>query len=112
MTTEFIAHILELLEGHCTASARRMFGGHGLFRDGLMFGIVADEALYLKVDIGNLADFTARGLEPFTYQRQNKQTSLSYYRAPAECLEEAEAMIEWADKAYAAALRAARKKKG
>ena len=76
-----------------------------------MFGIVADEALYLKVDAGNHADFTERGLEPFTYQRQNKTTSLSYYRAPAECLEEAETMIVWADKAFAAALRAAQKDK-
>ena len=111
MTKEFIAHILELLEGHCSANATRMFGGHGLFRDGLMFAIVADETLYLKVDAGNLKDFTGRGLEPFTYQRQNKQTALSYYRAPDECLEEPEAMIRWADNAYAAALRAIRKKR-
>ena len=88
-----------------------MFGGHGIFRDGLMFAIVADETLYLKVDAGNLNDFTARGLEPFTYRRQNKPTALSYYRAPAECLEDAEAMIRWADKAFAAALRAASKKR-
>ena len=108
--TELITHILELLEGHCAASARRMFGGHGLFRDGLIFGIVLDETLYLKTDADNLGDFAERGLKPFTYRRQKKFTSLSYYQAPAECLEEAETMIIWADKSYAAALRAVRKK--
>ena len=111
VSTEFITHILELLGGHCAASARRMFGGHGLFRDGLIFGIVIDETLYLKTDADNLSDFTQRGLNPFTYQRQKKFTSLSYYQAPAECLDEAETMILWADKAYAAALRVERKKR-
>ncbi len=108
--TEFIAHILELLEGHCSASARRMFGGHGIFREGLMFGLVADDTLFLKADDDNRDDFVQRQLEPFTYQKKEKQTSLSYYQAPEECLEQAEEMIVWADKAYAAALRADKKK--
>lgn len=109
--TEFIAHILELLEGHYSANARRMFGGHGIFRDGLMFGLVSNDTLFLKVDDENRDDFVQRDLEAFTYQKKVKQTSLSYYQVPEECLEGAEEMITWSDKAFAAALRADKKKK-
>jgi len=45
----FITHLLELLEEFPDVTAKRMFGGHGIFRDGLMFGLVADSMLYLKV---------------------------------------------------------------
>lgn len=30
--------------------SRRMFGGHGIYRDDLMFAIVADDVLYLKAE--------------------------------------------------------------
>jgi len=50
--SEYIVHILDLLRRWAPVAARRMFGGHGLFRGGLMFGLVADDALYFKTDDG------------------------------------------------------------
>lgn len=38
----FVAHLLELLEPFEGVAAKRMFGGYGIFRDGIMFGLVAD----------------------------------------------------------------------
>lgn len=110
-SSEFIELIIELLEGHGQVSVRRMFGGHGIFRDGLMFGIIDDDVLYLKADAETRVVYTKRGLEPFTYLRSNKPASLSYYRAPAECLEDSAEMMAWADPAYAAALRSAGQKR-
>jgi len=110
-SSEFIALIIDMLEGHCQVSVRRMFGGHGIFRDGLMFGIIDDDILYLKADAETRMAYTQRGLEPFTYLRRNKPASLSYYRAPAECLEDSAEMMSWADPAYAVALRSARQKR-
>lgn len=46
----FVAHVLELMRPWATVRARRMFGGHGLYRDALMFALEADEQLYVKVD--------------------------------------------------------------
>ena len=54
---DFVDHILELSSGLGPVSARKMFGGYGVFLDGLMWGLVADSTLYLKVDEESIADF-------------------------------------------------------
>ena len=91
-------------------SAKAMFGGFGIFLDGLMFALIADSVLYLKIDKETENDFTARGLEPFTYSKKGKEFKMSYYQAPDEVLEDHDEMNLWASKAYSAALRAASKK--
>ena len=87
-----------------------MFGGHGIYRDNLMFGIVADEILYFKVDDINREDYIERKLEPFSYQKQGRLLTISYYQAPEEVFEDLDEMCIWAEKAYSAALRSAAKK--
>jgi DNA transformation protein len=76
--SESLALIKEVLQSVGDDRHRRLFGGYGLFLDGLMFGLIADEVLYFKVDDGNRADFAAVGLLPFSYQRQGKSIQLSF----------------------------------
>ncbi len=85
---------------------KRMFGGGGVFLDGLMFGLVSDEALYLKADDGNRAAFVAEGLAPFTYAKLAGTATLhSYWQAPERLLDEPDELRAWARDAYAAARR-------
>ncbi|MBX3015339.1 MAG: TfoX/Sxy family protein [Caldilineaceae bacterium] len=113
MATErdFVNYLLELLTRLDDIHAKRMFGGYGLFRAGLMVGLVADDTLYLKVDAQTQAQFDERGLEPFTYWRQGKPIRLSYQRAPAEALDSSESLCEWIELAYQAAQRAPKAKR-
>ncbi|MEZ5651022.1 MAG: TfoX/Sxy family protein [Burkholderiaceae bacterium] len=104
--SEFADHLHELLAGFGAVDIRRMFGGQGVFRDGLMFGLIADDVLYLKTDAANLAQFEALDLEPFSYVRQGRVASLSYRRAPDVCLEDRQQAVHWAQLAFDAALRA------
>ena len=104
--SDFIRHLLDLLEGLGGVSARRMFGAHGLFRDGLMFGLVADDTLYLRVDDRTRAEYEARGLSPFCYRRMGKTIALGYCMAPEEALEDSEVLAAWARQACGAARRA------
>ena len=103
---EFVEHVLELLAPFGGVSARRMFGGFGVYRDALMFGLIAGDVLYLKADGENRGEFEAAGAEPFSYTTRRKQVVLSYWRAPEEALESPDAMKTWARSAFAAALRA------
>lgn len=103
---QFVDYIIELLGPFGTVSARAMFGGHGIFLDGLMFAIVADEALWFKADEINRQEFEAMGCERFSYARAGKRATLGFYQAPADSLESANEMLPWARSAYAAALRA------
>jgi DNA transformation protein len=103
---EFAAHAAEVLSTVGTVATRRMFGGYGLYCDGVMFALIADNVLYLKADPGNRADFERAGCTPFVYGTARRRTVLSYSRAPDEVLESREAAGVWARSALAAALRA------
>ncbi len=107
---EFITFLLELLEPLGSVEAKGMFGGVGIDRHGLMFGLVSQDTFYLKADEVNRAEFEQKGLPRFTYQRSGKELSMSYYQAPPEAMDHSEELCKWAQKAYDAALRAARKK--
>lgn len=106
----FIEFLLEMMQELDGVTARKMFGGHGIYRDGLMFGLVADETLYLKVDDESRPEFDARELGPFVYHKGGKPFAMSYHLAPPEALEEPARMTEWAERGFAAAVRGARKK--
>ena len=109
---EFIAHVLEMMQPAGGASARAMFGGHGVYLDGLIVGIVVDDVLYLKTDAETRATFVTRDLEPFRYTtRSGEIHSTSYYRPPDEALESPAAMREWLRLALSAALRSANRKR-
>ena len=111
---EFVNYLLELLAPVGGITSRAMFGGHGIYKDGLIFGIVIDDGFYLKVDDVNRREFEARGLTPFIYEmkKTGKSISLGYYQCPEEALESAALMCDWAKSGVAASLRAAAKKKG
>ncbi len=98
--------VLEQLEPLGGVGARRMFGGVGLFRDALMFGLIAADTLYLKVDDENRGNYEAAGAGPFLYTREGREIALSYYEAPAEMFDDPDALSDWARRAYEAALRA------
>lgn len=108
---EFTSYVVELMQSIGSVRAKSMFGGHGIFLEGLMFALVADGVLYLKVDKETEDEFKARGLEAFTYIKKGKEFKMSYHQAPEEVLEGSEEMNAWATKAHYAALRAASKKR-
>ena len=91
--------------------ARRMFGGHGVFLDGLMFALLAGDRLYLKTDEQSRAQFVAAGAQPFTYTTRRKgvrkRVTLSYWSAPEAVLESPAAALRWGRLALEAAQRQA-----
>lgn len=105
---EFIDHLRDVFREFGPIEARRMFGGHGVYHDGLMFGLIVDETLYLKADGVNAAHFREQQLPQFEYLRRGKPTRLSYYRAPDVVLEDPAEAARWARRAFEAALRGRR----
>ena len=103
--SDFIPFVQELLEDWASVSARRMFGGYGLYHEGLMFAIVMEQRLYLKVDEVNRPEFEALGLAPFTYAMKGKEVALSYWAAPDSIFDAPEHAVHWAKSSWDAALR-------
>jgi DNA transformation protein len=107
----FVEHVLEIMRPTVAVSARAMFGGHGIYADGRMCGLIAADELYLKTDARNRPEFAAQGLAPFTYaKRGGEQAVMSYHRAPDEALDSPAAMGPWLRSALGATLRAAANK--
>jgi DNA transformation protein len=102
------AFVLEQLQVVGTVTARPMFGGVGLYHDGVFFGLLHDDTTYLKVDDENRPDYEVLGMEPF---RPPGEVSKNYYQLPADVLEDREALRMWAEKAVAAARRRSAGKK-
>lgn len=108
----FVDHLLELmapLAAHVGAiTARRMFGGHGLYYDGLMFGLVSGGRCYLKTDGITRPAYEAAASEPFRYRSRGRDITIgAYCSVPAQCLESPQDMSAWARAAIEAALRLA-----
>ena len=103
ISPEFADYLNDQLASFGPMTIRRMFGGAGLFRDGIMFGLIADETLYLKTGDANRADFEAAGMGPFTYTGKSKPVSMSYHQVPVDVLEDPDLLSEWARKAFAVA---------
>ena len=103
--SEFTRYLQEVFELFGPISARKMFGGYGIYHQGLMLGLVADDTLYLKADAQNVAFFEELGLGPFEYHKQGKVMKMSYYLAPDEIMDDREQAALWAQRSFAAALR-------
>ncbi len=56
---ESIDYLHEVFDAFGPIRMRRMFGGWGIYHDGLMFGLYSSGRLYLKTDAYNVAQFEA-----------------------------------------------------
>lgn len=104
--SEFVLFLLESLEQLGTVTARAMFGGYGLYLEGRMFGLVAEDELYLKTDREIDCYFDQLSLPHFEYEKKGRRFKMSYRRCPDEALDDAEILAQWVTRSYQAALRA------
>ncbi len=108
-SSAFVEYILECLNPFGNVTARRMFGGRNVALNGLTFGLIFDDVLYLKTDAQTLETFTSANLEPFTFYKQGELVSTSYLQAP-DLLEDWDAFEPWVMGALEAARRAKKPK--
>ncbi len=99
VSDDFLNYCIDLLAGWKTVTARRMFGGAGLYADGAIFGVVADDIVYLKVDDSTREAFIQAGSRPFEpYPDKIKTAIRSYYEVPPDVLEDPDEFARWAQR--------------
>ena len=111
VSPSYKSYVLEQLAGPSPVTAKAMFGGVGLYCQGLFFALIADDTVYLKVDDVTRPDFERVGSAPFRPYGDEAPT-MHYYELPADVLEDREAVRPWVERALGAARRAAGKKPG
>lgn len=107
---EFEIYLSELFDPVGGVTLKRMFGGLGIFRHGLMFGLVSDGRVCLKADEHTVTDFEAEGMTQWTYDGKGKAIKMGYWYMPERLLEDPEELHVWSIKAFDVAVRADQKK--
>ena len=106
VSAAFRDYLEDLLSGLGPIRIKSMFGGAGVYAGELMFGLIADDVLYLRADAETEPVFTEAGSEPFRYPtRDGEHLTMSYWRTPEEALDDPDAAVEWARLALGAARR-------
>ncbi len=98
VTESYLAYVLEQLEYMGAITARKMFGGAGIYKDNIFFALIADDVLYFKANDTNRAEYETRGMEPFRPYGDDSFV-MSYYEVPEEILEDRDELHKWAGKA-------------
>ena len=101
---DWLADVFSVLPG---SSVKRMFGGAGIFRDGLMYALSLDEGrIALKADAVNRPDFVAEGMAEWVYPYKGGEKSMGYWYMPERLLDDEDELRHWAERAFDAARRA------
>jgi DNA transformation protein and related proteins len=104
--------LLEQLAPLGRVSMRRLFGKTGVFCDGVMFGVVTDDAFYVRVDEQNRATFReAEAFPPLNYAKNGVTIDLAFWRVPERLIDDPDELVAWARAALAAARRVAAKRR-
>ncbi len=107
--SEFVEYLVhDLLADMRGVSARAMFGGWGIYKDGIMFGLVDESELFLKVGELNRAEREALGCSPYVYARKDgKKVTMSFWSVPSDALESPAELLRLAEQSYAVAVMVA-----
>lgn len=102
------ADIADLFAGLGPVSIRKLFGGKGIYYDGVIVAIELRGELMLKADQQSAPDFIAAGCSQWTYtgSRHGKNVAMPYWSVPDAAIDDPDEMAFWARKAYDAGLRA------
>ncbi len=107
VSDDFHRFVLEQLAGLGPVVSRSMFGGVGLYHDGLFFGLIDDDTLFLKVDGTNRDAYVNRGMKPFCpYPDKPEYKMGGYYQVPVDVLEDGAQLEVWARQSRGVALTA------
>jgi DNA transformation protein and related proteins len=101
---DFCDYVIEQLAGAGRVTSRAMFGGVGLYLDGLFFALIDDDTLYFKADAASRARYERAGSRPFCPYPDRPEQAMGYWQVPAEVLEDADELAAWAREAMGVAL--------
>jgi DNA transformation protein and related proteins len=98
--------IRELFAPFRPVAVKRMFGGLGIYAEGLMFGLVFDGVIYLRVDEASIPGFEREGSVPFVYpfaSTMRGRPSRHFWRLPERLYDDPDELTVWAGRAFAIA---------
>ncbi len=103
VSQDYIDFLMDQFSEFGEVTYKKMFGGAGFYKDGVMYGGIMYDELHFKVDDATRPLYEERGMKPFSQGNQKKKTKPTYYCVPAEVVEDREELCRWAERALTAA---------
>jgi len=104
VSESYLNYVQDQLSSFGDFETKKMFGGVGFFKDGIMFGMIGNGVLRLKVDAHNQALYEQHGMTALTSDGKKKR--MPYWQVPETILEDSNELKKWAAQSFEAALRA------
>jgi len=108
---DYLEYILDVLSLCDNITAKRLFGGYGLYQNGIIFAIIVENELYFKVDESNIDLYQNLNSEPLTFHAKGKTISMSYRKVPDEIIENKELLVTHVELAVLASAKNKKHKK-
>ena len=99
----FLDYIKDLLEPIGDITCRAMFGGYGIYKDGMIFAIIDDNELYFNGVASTAKVFEDSGAQQFSYQGKKGLVKMCYWKVPSDIIDDKEKLIDWANLAIKSA---------
>ncbi len=109
VSEEYLNYVIDQFSEFGTVESKRMFGGIGFFKEGVMFGMIGKGVVRLRVDESSQANYESRGMEPL--RKNPNQKGMPYWEVPIDILEDKSQFAAWANKAFDVAIAAKQNKK-
>ena len=101
---DYLTFVQDQLSGTDPFETKKMFGGIGFFRDGIMFGMIGGGVLRLRVNDNTKPKYEAAGMEPL--KSKSGKGGMPYYEVPQGILEDQKELANWANEAFQVAVEA------
>lgn len=102
----YLDYVKDLFSSFGEITIRKMFGGAGVYCDGAIFALIAEDEFWFKVDDVTRVEFEAAGLKPFEVEMNGKVGTMSYYNVPEDIFDDNDELRHWTFMALAASARA------
>jgi DNA transformation protein len=107
VSPEYREYVLEQLTCLGGVTGKSMFGGVGVYLEGIFFALIASDVLYFKVDGATRGAYQAAGMAAFK-PYPDRRVTMNYYEVPADVLEDADQLRTWGRQAVEVAQRSAK----
>lgn len=106
-----VEHFMSYLTPHGAITARAMFGGFGIYLDGVIFAIIVEKELYFKVDEKSQKQFESLDSKQFVYEGQGRPVGMSYFTLPEKILKSPEELTKWIKRSHSISLKGRKRDK-
>lgn len=95
-----ITEVINTLSPFGDITARPMFGGYGIYKEGVIIALMDEGELYFKSTPTSEPFYQSFDSYPFVYEGQRRPVKMSYWHVPNTVFKDPILLEKWVETAY------------